>query len=569
MSRKTSDLSHDRPFPSTGLVDTAASSYHKRRADNDALRKWQCDADEPFNPFVSKNRRLSNGRPLPIVECTEESPSNYISRQQAAQKPPSVMTPSPSQFDSHRLSIPSSQNLLTTHAQYLQSPATPTTEGMTDFTPPTSADMSRASSSVCGAIGMMKIDSQMSFGAANASDVSGHSSPNAHFSISGLESFDYKPSTAKNAQLFDYVGAATNDPSVSPFFSTPADAQIATEPARVEYITMERSSSTESNRSPTSSACFREHQPLRRSHCNIAPKTSLHKVCMSRGSSSSGHEVVRTKSEDGTIKEKYLISKANYIRPQHEKIKCQFCDEKPDGFRGEHELRRHTERAHGMIRKAFICIDISPDKQFLARCKACRNGKQYNAYYNAAAHLRRVHFNPRPKGGRKGKARTEESRGGKGGGEHPSMDICKMWMQEIEVLCTADKPFESTNAEDDKDQVASDSLQQNLTTNEAGVDFNMTAYLPSSNIDITPALQPSSGVSPFPSSAPTQRVAYDSMLTLFPHTHQAADSAGLSEFSHGFSMSEPAVTASSDMSSTQHPQLFGGSEDIFPFSDLS
>ena len=110
---------------------------------------------------------------------------------------------------------------------------------------------------------------------------------------------------------------------------------------------------------------------------------------------------------------------------------CKHCNERPDGFRGTHELDRHIARAHAVVRKGYICVAPAFDKHFLDSCKHCRNQKVYGAYYNAAAHLRRAHFHPR-KRGRKGK--NDEKRGGIGGGDHPAMDWLKQhWIQEREV----------------------------------------------------------------------------------------------------------------------------------------
>ncbi|KAL2126007.1 hypothetical protein VTI74DRAFT_1961 [Chaetomium olivicolor] len=53
----------------------------------------------------------------------------------------------------------------------------------------------------------------------------------------------------------------------------------------------------------------------------------------------------------------------------------------------------------------------------LSKCKACVTQKRYGAYYNAAAHLRRAHFNPH--------------RGGKASGDWPPMSILKDWMREV------------------------------------------------------------------------------------------------------------------------------------------
>ncbi|KAL8727828.1 MAG: hypothetical protein Q9181_005560 [Wetmoreana brouardii] len=56
---------------------------------------------------------------------------------------------------------------------------------------------------------------------------------------------------------------------------------------------------------------------------------------------------------------------------------------------------------------------------------------QYNAYYNAAAHLRRVHFKrPSLEENRTDKTSTRE---GYGGGDWPPMDVLRKFMREIEV----------------------------------------------------------------------------------------------------------------------------------------
>ncbi|KAF2254976.1 hypothetical protein BU26DRAFT_514800 [Trematosphaeria pertusa] len=116
------------------------------------------------------------------------------------------------------------------------------------------------------------------------------------------------------------------------------------------------------------------------------------------------------------------------------RLKCPTCNDYPDGFRSEHELRRHTNRVHRKTRKVWVTIDTSPDKSFLANCKACQTGKRYNECYNAASHLRRMHFHPHKRGERKMSA-AEARRGGKPGDLDPPMEVLKAnWLREVEEV---------------------------------------------------------------------------------------------------------------------------------------
>jgi hypothetical protein len=116
------------------------------------------------------------------------------------------------------------------------------------------------------------------------------------------------------------------------------------------------------------------------------------------------------------------------------RLKCPSCTDYPDGFRSEHELRRHTNRVHRKTRKVWVTIDTSPDKTFLANCKACQTGKRYNECYNAASHLRRMHFHPHKRGERKMTA-AEARRGGKPGDLDPPMEVLKTsWLREVDEI---------------------------------------------------------------------------------------------------------------------------------------
>jgi hypothetical protein len=127
-----------------------------------------------------------------------------------------------------------------------------------------------------------------------------------------------------------------------------------------------------------------------------------------------------------------------YQRPKHDRVHCKQCHNHPEGFRGEHELRRHVDREHkGTITK-WICVEPNDGLQHpkpihpLSNCWAChRQKKQYMAYYNAAAHLRRAHFKPKTPS-RKNK--DGENRGGKAGGDWPPMSELKYWMKEVKEV---------------------------------------------------------------------------------------------------------------------------------------
>jgi hypothetical protein len=127
------------------------------------------------------------------------------------------------------------------------------------------------------------------------------------------------------------------------------------------------------------------------------------------------------------------IPRTTRQQPQRKITFCHLCNDHPQGFHGDHELRRHIERHH-TSRKVWICKDNSASggprpAVPLSKCKACCNNKAYGANYNAAAHLRRAHFF-QCKDKRGGRGKVSEGRGSMGGGEQPPMEELKNWMYE-------------------------------------------------------------------------------------------------------------------------------------------
>ncbi|OLN86247.1 hypothetical protein CCHL11_04102 [Colletotrichum chlorophyti] len=251
--------------------------------------------------------------------------------------------------------------------------------------------------------------------------------------------------TGKTDNFFAYIGAGAN---LSQHYSqSPLDEQFSAASSG-----MERSISATSTTS-TKSSTERRAKEARLQQIQNASRTVIRPKPLE--ASKPTHSTT-TKKEG-----KVAVAKGTYTRPKHPKVFCEMCSDHPDGFRGDHELRRHINAKHEGIVKKFVCRDpatvgiqsgveaINP----LSKCKQCQARKQYGAYYNAAAHLRRTHFKPKTPRGKNKRGDDEEKRGGKGGGDWPPMNELKLWMEE--VLVTADDDAAEPDAqEDDEEDVA-------------------------------------------------------------------------------------------------------------------
>lgn len=408
----------------------------------------------------------SNSAPFTDNSVVEYSPDDFVT---TCIEPPSPSYPLPIPQSSQHLQLTTPTLQWSTSSDGSTSPSTPSTALMTPVTQCNS--MSRQSSynpTFFDTVSMMRVasdsscmlpilpeDGVFSFPYPVESKTISSSVDTSHFlfSTGSANGHFLAPSASSSYSVAASAQALASPPSSSPSFVTQQQPDLAEDMRRSASASSSDASSAPS--SSSSSTCSRQTRREREINAQAASRKLAPKAFDDASEdrpeteSLSSHNVVtmtKIQSSDGTSKTVGVLPKTHYVRPQHPKIMCVYCAERPEGFRGTHELDRHIARAHASRRKGYICVDYSSDGKFLANCKHCRGKKVYGAYYNAAAHLRRAHFHPR-KRGRKGK--NDEKRGGIGGGDHPAMDYLKQhWIKEIEVANTKRVPLSPESGSD-------------------------------------------------------------------------------------------------------------------------
>jgi hypothetical protein len=451
---------------STPMMDRSTSATlldSSLRRSTSAFADWQSMSHEHTNDYVLYPAASMRSQPtlqsLPEAACytndsmVEYSVDDYVSN--CIQPTSSSTLPTSNPQHPQQLHVQLTPNLQWSSSSDVSSPSTPSTALMTPVTQ--SSNLSRQgryNPQFYDNVSMLRIQSDSScmlpilsedgvfpYSFDVDSKPISESAGGSHFlNLTGSSSEAFLSSSSSVSASAHALVSSDNDQSY-----LAEDMRRSTSTSSSEGYASEVSnpSSTYSRQS------LREREIIAHAATRkLAPKASdMHDETES---ASSNVQMTRITSEDGSSKTVGVLSKTPYMRPQHPKIKCNFCNERPDGFRGTHELDRHIARAHASKRKGYICVDSSMDKKFLANCKHCRNKKVYGAYYNAAAHLRRAHFHPR-KRGRKGK--NDEKRGGIGGGDHPAMEILKQhWIKEIEVDNNSSSPRSPSSVPDDNAQ---------------------------------------------------------------------------------------------------------------------
>ena len=211
---------------------------------------------------------------------------------------------------------------------------------------------------------------------------------------------------------------------------TQASSTMAQSLSCSSNVKMRRSSSSESAKSLQPRAVRRHQEQVHQATRPIAPKLTENKEEHRTNVDTSPAHTITYRSADGSMREARAIPKSSRERPMREGLKCTQCDEKPLGFHGQHELQRHIDNVHAVHRRAWICIDISPNKDFLSGCRKCMSQKRYGASYNAAEHLRRAHFHKKPRA-RQSTGKGSDSVGKDDCKSRTSSSELKRWMREV------------------------------------------------------------------------------------------------------------------------------------------
>ncbi|KAK4979587.1 hypothetical protein LTR66_010423, partial [Elasticomyces elasticus] len=324
----------------------------------------------------SPDPRRIGQRPIPMPRLVEaevfDDPSDYLSQYAA-------MSSSRHQraCDAGRLSIPPT---LPSSSWWSQSERTlsPSTNSPSEaMTPCSTTDgwMTRQcsdSSFLANAVGAMRMQTISSsipepqFDLELEGDTytfNGNNLPSAYGQLNApYPALNDQQQDCSQFQLSSYTGGASNAAPAIDFLSPCLSAVAQTQNVRLspshskdqlQYQDMQRTLSEESNPSAISSdhsarSSQRRLQHLANSTRRLASKPTLTPSTTTTTTTPTHLSTPPTKAPKRQISPARVtaLQKKPYTRPQHARLYCTQCTENPSGFKGQHELNRHRDRAH-------------------------------------------------------------------------------------------------------------------------------------------------------------------------------------------------------------------------------
>ncbi|KIX05399.1 uncharacterized protein Z518_06271 [Rhinocladiella mackenziei CBS 650.93] len=385
------------------------------------------------NTASSPNR--FNGSNLTFIkEVQDMSPTDYLAKSPEEYRTPTISLTPPKMVERGELPTKHVSQLTSPYTSAIESPegytrmTTTSDSSLTSTTTVLSEPMTRTNTNdvLCEGFGMFRMDSVSMLKGLKASEMLTSEFSPASDAVDSAPYFSFSSVVTDSG----YNGLSQLSFPDNEFHSSssPSSCEMKNSPS----CGSNASSISILSESPLSARGLPQEAVPRSSNAPsrpLAPKMDRAANTSSSDAELPEPKLIAVQGEDGTVKHKAEITRTVRRQPPRKTTFCRFCNDQPQGFHGDHELRRHIDRHHAQVRRVWICKDASADGTFLSNCKACRTRKTYGANYNAAAHLRRAHFNP-CKNRRGGRGKKSEGRGGMGGGNYPPMEVLKNWMYE-------------------------------------------------------------------------------------------------------------------------------------------